>query len=187
METRECIRSRRSIRNFTEQDITGEVLSELLEAVRWSPSWANTQCWELVVVKEQAKKEKLAELLADRNPATKAVAQAPLVLIFCGRKGVSGYKKGRSVTEKGDWYMFDIGVACQSLCLAAHDMGLGTVQVGSFEHRNVDKLLNIPADVESVAIIPVGYPAKGSSAPPRKEIKDFVYLESFGNNLKTLD
>ncbi|MGI5876328.1 MAG: nitroreductase family protein [Dethiobacteria bacterium] len=186
METRECIKNRRSIRNFTEQEITGDVLSELLEAVRWSPSWANTQCWELVVVKDHAKKEKLAELLADRNPATKAVTQAPLVIVFCGKKGKAGYKKGTPVTEKGDWYMFDLGIACQNFCLAAHDMGLGTVQVGSFDHQGVNKLLGVPADVESVAIIPVGYPAKESTAPPRKEINEFVYLDNYGNNLETL-
>lgn len=183
METRECIKSRRSVRHFTEQEIPEEIFSELLEAVRWSPSWANTQCWELVVVKDRAKKEKLAELLAERNPATKAVVQAPLVLVFCGKKGVAGYKKGMPMTKKGDWYMFDVGLACQNFCLAAHDMGLGTVLVGNFDHRGVDKLLNITGDVESVAIIPVGYPAKESQAPPRKQIGDFVYLESYGNKM----
>ncbi len=180
METRECIKNRRSIRNFTNQEISEEILRELLEAVRWSPSWANTQCWELIVVREQANKEKLAELLAERNPGTKAVVQAPLVLVFCGKKGVSGYKKGVSLTNKGDWFMFDVGVACQNFCLAAHDLGLGTVQIGNYDHQSVDKFLNLAGDVESVAIIPIGYPAKESIAPSRKEIENFVFLESYG-------
>ncbi len=183
METKECIKNRRSVRNFTAQEIPGETLLELLEAVRWSPSWANTQCWELIVVKDKAKKEKLAELLSERNPATKAVVQAPLVLVFCGKKGVSGYKKGVAASNKGDWFMFDVGIACQNFCLAAHDLGLGTVQIGNFDHRGVDKFLNLSGDVESVAIIPVGYPSGDSAAPPRKEIRAFVFLESYGNKL----
>ena len=183
METRECIKSRRSVRNFHDREIPEEVQAELLEAVRWSPSWANTQCWELIVIRDGARKEKLAELLAERNPATKAVVQAPLVVVFCGKKGVSGYKKGAPTTKQGDWYMFDVGVACQNFCLAAHDLGLGTVQVGSFDHQGVDKLLDIAADVESLAIIPTGYPAKDSPAPSRKETGDFVYLESYGNKM----
>jgi nitroreductase len=183
METMECIKKRRSVRNFTNQEIPEKILFALLEAVRWSPSWANTQCWELIAIKDEAKKEKLAELLAERNPATKALVQAPLVLVFCGKREVSGYKKGMPMTKKGDWFMFDVGVACQNFCLAAHDMGLGTVLIGNYDHPGVDKLLNLTEDIESVAIIPLGYPAKDSAPPPRKKISDFVFMESYGKKM----
>ncbi|NLV21220.1 MAG: nitroreductase, partial [Syntrophomonadaceae bacterium] len=85
METRTCIKERRSMRKFTEQEVSDEQLHELLEAVRWSPSWANTQCWEVVVIKDQARKEQLAAMLSEKNPATKGVVQAPLVLVICAR------------------------------------------------------------------------------------------------------
>ncbi|NLV21221.1 MAG: nitroreductase, partial [Syntrophomonadaceae bacterium] len=85
METRTCIKERRSMRKFTEQEVSDEQLQELLEAVRWSPSWANTQCWEVVVIKDQARKEQLAAMLSEKNPATKGVVQAPLVLVICAR------------------------------------------------------------------------------------------------------
>ena len=181
MDTRECIKSRRSVRRFTDREVGEALLQELLEAVRWSPSWANTQCWELIVVKNKDSRGKLAELLAENNPATRAVVEAPLVLVFCAKKGVAGYKKGTPMTNKGDWFMFDVGAACQNFCLAAHDMGLGTVLVGNFDHLGVDAFLNLKDGVESVAIIPVGYPAREVSAPPRKEINEFVYRESYGN------
>ena len=180
METRECIKSRRSVRSFTSQEISGEILRELLEAVRWSPSWANTQCWELIVIKEKVTKEKAAELLAEGNPATKATRQAPLLFVLCGKKGKAGFKKGAPMTNKGDWYMFDLGIACQSICLAAHDLGLGTVIVGNFDHQGIDKLLNISDGTESVAIIPIGYPDGEGAVPSRKETGDFVFNESYG-------
>lgn len=183
METRECIKSRRSIRRFTEQSISDETLTELLEAIRWSPSWANTQCWEMVVVKDQATKEKLADLLHPNNPATKGVLGAPVVFVACGKKGVAGYKKGETQTNKGDWYMFDLGIACQNLCLAAHDLGLGTVHVGSIEHQKIDELLGLPEGVESVEVIPVGYPVKEGSAPPRKELNEFIFIDKYGQKL----
>ena len=179
METLQCIKGRRSIRHFTEQEVSEEILQELLEAVRWAPSWANSQCWEIIIVKEKENKAKLAELLAEGNPATKATIQAPLVLVFCGKKGLAGFKKGVAMTNKGDWYMFDLGLACQNLCLAAHDLGLGTVQVGNFDHEGVDKLLNISDGAESVLIIPLGYPAKEGVAPPRRGIDGFVYRERY--------
>jgi len=45
---------------------------------------------------------------------------APVVLVICGTKGLSGYYNGQASTEKGDWLMFDLGIAMQTLCLAAH-------------------------------------------------------------------
>lgn len=183
METRDCIKSRRSVRRFTEQPVTDEMIMELLEAIRWSPSWANTQCWEIIIVKDQKGKENLTKLLAENNPAAKGLIEAPLVMILCGKKGISGVKRGEMQTDKGDWFMFDLGIACQNLCLAAHDMGLGTVHIGSFDHKGVDQLLGLPEDICSVEIIPVGYPAKEPNAPPRKELASFVHAEKYGQTL----
>lgn len=180
METRECIKTRRSIRRFTDQPVPDEVLAELLEAVRWAPSWSNTQCWEIIVVKDDETKQQLAGLLAENNPAAKGVKDAPLILVLCARKGVSGYKKGELDSIKGDWCMFDLGIAAQNLCLAAHDMGLGTVNVAWLDNKGVDELLNLPEGIESFEIIPVGYPAREGNAPPRKELSEFVHLGRYG-------
>ena len=184
METRTCIKERRSIRKFTDQAISDEQLQELLEAVRWSPSWANTQCWEVVVIKDQTDKEKLSAMLSEKNPSVKAVQQASLVLVLCAKLGVAGYEHGENVehafaTDKGDWFMFDLGIACQNICLAAYDMGLGTVHVGHMNHKEIDQWLGLPENVCSVEVIPVGYPAKEGRAPARKKLEDFVYFEKY--------
>lgn len=180
METRACIKSRRSVRRFTEQAITDEQLQELLEAVRWAPSWKNSQCWEVVVVKEQTNKEKLVQMLRENNPAAKGILQAPLVLVLCAKKGIAGIKNGEAETNKGDWFMFDMGIAGQNLCLAAQDMGLGTVHVGHIDHKAVDQLLELPDNICSVELIPLGYPAHESKTPPRKELGNFVHSEKYG-------
>ncbi len=179
MDTLTCIKTRRSVRGFTEQDVTDEILEELLEAVRWAPSWHNTQCWEVVVVKDKKNKEALIEQLAPGNPAAKGLKEAPVVLVFCARIGVSGYIKGSPLTIKGDWHMFDMGIAGQSFCLAAHARGLGAVHVGGFDHKEVDKILGLPEAVESVEIIPLGYPIHPGVKPARKEINQFVHYEKY--------
>ena len=68
----EIIKGRRSIRKYQDKDVPDESLNKILEAVQWSPSWANTQCWEAIVVKDPAIKEKLQGTLI-KNPATKAM------------------------------------------------------------------------------------------------------------------
>ncbi len=180
MELAEAIRGRRSIRKYKPDPVSEETLKTILEAVRWSPSWANTQCWEVIVVKDTEMKSKLAETLTQTNPARNAMTEAPLILVLCGKKGVSGFKKGEAATVKGDWLMFDTGIAMQNLCLTAHALGLGTVIIGLFDHKKTEEILGVPPDREVVAMTPLGYPVAESPTPKRKEISEFVYYDKYG-------
>lgn len=176
----DVIKGRRSIRKYREEEIPDEVLHKVFDAMRWSPSWANTQCWELVVVKKPENKERLQETITKAvNPAFKAVTQAPVVVALCGKLQSSGYYKGEVTTKFGDWIMFDLGIAAQSLCLAAYDLGLGSVIIGRFDHDKAAKAVNLPDGYELVALIPLGYPAKESSPPKRREVGEFVHEEGF--------
>ena len=80
---------------------------------------------------------------------------------------------------KGDWLMFDTGIAMQNLCLAAHSLGLGTVVVGLFDHKKVEEILGVSQNAEVVAMTPLGYPATEGSAPKRKELSEFVFYEKY--------
>lgn len=173
------VKGRRSIRKYQEKNIPEHALEEILESVRWSPSWANTQCWEVIAVKDAEKKAELAETLGRTNPAQRAVAQAPVVLALAARLRSSGYYKGKVTTKFGDWFMFDIGVATQSICLAAHNLGLGTVIVGMFEHDRAKGVLEIGEEYEVVVLIPLGYPNQAPPAPKRREQGEFTHFDRF--------
>lgn len=175
MEVLEAIKGRRSVRRFKAEAVSKETILELLEAVRWAPSWANTQCWEVILVAEPEKKAALAETLTHANPAKEAMIEAPWVVVFLGQKGKAGFYKGRPLTSKGDWLMFDVALAVQNLCLAAYARGLGTVIVGAFEAERVAEVLMVPDDREVVVMLPVGVPAEQPPAPKRKELEAFTY------------
>jgi len=102
-----------------------------------------------------------------------------VVLALAGRLKESGYYKGEVTTKLGDWFLFDLGIAAQSICLAAADRGLGTVVVGLFDLDAAAAVLGIPAGVQLAAMIPVGRPAKESSAPKRKEISEFTHKDRY--------
>jgi nitroreductase len=182
MDLMEAIKGRRSIRKYKPDAVPEEVLQKVMEAVRWSPSWANTQCWEVILVKDPNVKAELANTLTTTNPARSSMTDAPIVIVLCGKKGVSGFKKGEAATVKGDWLMFDTGIAMQSLCLAAYGQGLGTVVVGLFDHKKAEEILGVPQNIEVVAITPLGYPASEGTAPKRKEFSDFVFYEKYLGN-----
>jgi len=176
----EIVKTRRSIRKYEDRKVPPETLTAILEAARWSPSWANTQCWEIVVVHDPGVKQRLQATLPPKgNPAAGAMVQAPVVLALCGRLKSSGYYKDQATTKFGDWFMFDLGIACQTICLTAHALGLGTVVVGLFDHARAKAVLNVPEGYELVAMIPLGFPAKISSAPNRREMAEFTHQDSF--------
>lgn len=173
------IKGRRSIRRFQDKEVPQEIIERLLDSIRWSPSWANTQCWEIVIVKDPATKEKLKETIGSTNPSSKGFMEAPLIFAICGKVKSSGYYKGQTTTKFGDWLLFDLGIATQSLCLAAFDAGLGTVIIGMLDHDKAKEVLGVEEEYEVVALIPVGYPAKESAAPKRREIGEFTHYGKF--------
>ena len=179
MNVLEAIRERRSVRRFTEEPVSQEDLTKVLEAARWAPSWVNVQPWKIIVVKDAGKKEALKQTLLPHNPAAKAFDQAPLLLVLLGERGKSGQYGEGFATDKGDWYMFDVGIAAQNVALAAHSLGLGTVHVGAIDHKKAAEFLAVPEGFEVVEILPLGHPTFGPKSPPRKELKEFVTYEAF--------
>jgi nitroreductase len=179
MDVLSAIKTRRSVRHYRGDMVNEEDLSAVLEAARWAPSWANTQCWRFVVVRDPAVKAKLAGTLNPGNPATAAITEAPIVIAACAELGRAGYKRGEVCTDKGDWFMFDVALAMQNLALAAHSLGLGTVHVGLVDAGKAAEILQLPPGAVFVEMTPLGYPNEESKAPPRKEISEIVFHDRY--------
>jgi nitroreductase len=182
MEFLNIIAGRRSIRIYQEKEVPDELLDAVLEAVRWTPSGGNIQPWEVIVVRDQENKKRLQETLGGYNPARKAVVAAPILLVLCAREKIPDtYRKEKDIrTKYGDWwFLFHLGSAAQSLALAAHALGLGTVMVGYFDHDRAKEILQVPEGYEVVLMTPLGYPAKEPKAPPRRNASEFCHSERF--------
>ena len=180
MEVMPAIKSRRSIRCYKSTPVKEEDLEVILDAARWAPSWQNTQCWRFIVVQDRVIKAKLAETLGLGNRATSAIREAPVVIAACAELGKSGYRKGKLVTDKGDWYMFDVALAMQNLVLAAHYLGLGTLHVGWVDAKKAAEVLQLPEGIVFVEMTPLGYPDEEPEAPPRKELSELVFYDRYG-------
>ncbi len=176
MEFYQVIKERRSVRRYLEDDIPQDMLERILEAARWAPSWANYQCWRFIIVKDQAKKEKLAEALPEKNPAGKGFVQAPAVVVLCGDPSASGSKDGK------DYYLLDAGLAMEHLVLAAKAEGLGTCWVAWMEEEVVRETCKVPEQYRVVAMTPLGYPAKEPKAPPRKDFEEVFFFDEWGES-----
>ena len=180
MEVLEAIKTRRSIRRYKTTPVDDRAIEVVLEAARWAPSWANTQCWRFIVVRDSKIKAELANITTYNNPSTDAIRNAPVVIVACAELGKSGYKDGEQASDKGDWYMFDVAVAMQNLALAAHSLGLGTVHNGLFDAEKAASILGIPQGFCAVEMTPLGYPDQEPKVRPRKELSEIVFYDKYG-------
>lgn len=183
MDIMEAIRERRTVRKFTEQEVSPEAVRELLEAARCAQSWANTQGWEFIVIRDKELIRSVTDQYGSTNPARACSEKASVVIVACARKDLAGFKNGEQRTKFDSWFMFDLGIAVQNLCLAAHSMGLGTVVVGSMNHDMIHELLFLPPEYEVVVSIPIGYPAQIPQPKGRKELFEIAHLDRFGRPL----
>jgi nitroreductase len=190
MDIFKAIKTRRSIRKYLDKPIEDEKLRQVLEAVRMSPSWANSQCWRLVIIKDRAIKEKISSLSYvesffapmgyKSNPSMKALADAPVVIVLCADPAQSG------TLWDQQYYLVDSGLAAQNLMLTARGLGLGSVFVGVHEEGKLKQLLDIPNAIRIVGLLPVGYPAEEpKEGPVRKPLEEFCFSERWSAKLRS--
>lgn len=180
MDVFEAMANRRSVRAYTDEPVDEADLLRILEAGRNAASWANTQCWEIVVVTNAETRAALQQTLSATNPARAAMLEVPVVLAACGRTGRAGFKQGRATTVFGDWLMFDVALFLANVTHAAHALGYGTVHVGLFDHEAAGRILGLPEEVKVVELMPLGRPAGPASPRPRKTVDEFLHRERFG-------
>ncbi len=175
MTAKECIKGRRSIRTFSEEPVSHDLIAEVVETASYAPSWKHTQIVRYIAVEGELK-DKIAACTSAYARNGEIIAAAPMVMVVTIIKGRSGFERdGSFSTHRGEgWQMFDAGVASEAFCLAAHEKGLGTVIMGIFDDDKVAELLELPEGRDVIALIPVGYPAETPTAPRRKPVEEMV-------------
>ncbi len=173
----ECIKERRSIRDFEETAVPHALIEEIVGAAAFAPSWKNTQITRYIVVESRDQIDLLAEQcvmgFAPNTATMKRAAALVLVTMVTGRSGFE--RDGSFSTSKGDrWEMFDAGIATQTFCLAAHAKGLGTAILGIFDEKKVEELFGLPEGQQLAAIIALGYPKGQAVAPRRKSVEELL-------------
>lgn len=170
----DVVAERRSIRAFKAEPVEVEKLNKILEATNLAPSAGDLQAYEVVVVKDQKVKERLAKAALNQW----FIAEAPVNIVFIANPARSMYRYGRRGAEL--YCIQDATIAATYAQLAAHALGLGSVWVGAFNDDEVREAVGIGRDMRPVAIITIGYPDEVPEATPRRRIEDLVSVERFG-------
>ena len=178
MTAKECITGRRSIRQFTDQPVSHEILSQIVETASYAPSWKHTQIVRYIAVEGELK-QKLSKCTSGYPKNGEIMENAPMVIAVTIIKGRSGFERdGSYTTNRGDsWQMFDAGIAAQTFCLAASAYGVGTVILGIFEEDEIAKRIHLPEQETVAALIAAGYPNEAPQAPKRKSVEELLRFE----------
>jgi len=217
MDIAAAVKERRSIRKFKPDPVPQELISEIIEKACWSPSWGNTQPWELYVVSgeplEKFKKANRERCLADESPTPEIampeiwpdilkkryvdVGKSVLYSLSIDREDVGSRNQyyadmfnlfgapcmvlvclGKSL--KVEYAMLDVGLIMQTICLLAHDKGLGTCMLAASVRYPglLREILPIPEDRVIVIGTAMGYPDRESPVNnferKRAELDEFV-------------
>jgi len=187
MELQKAIESRKTVRKFTDHYIPNEDLKKILDAARRAPSWANTQVWEFVVLRDRELIGQVTECYSPNNPSRKCSIDASAVIVVCAKLNVSGCLGGKPLTPFNEWYMFDLGMAVENMCLRAHDIGLGSVVVGSMDHEKIAEICKVPDDYAVVVTVPLGEPLDPEKpGAKKKELYESIHLNAFGEHFPAL-
>ncbi len=166
----DTILKRRSVREFTDSPVSTEDINSILNAGRWAPSGLNNQPWRFIVIR---KKDTIMQL-SECTHYTKVVAGAPL-LIAVYLDTENSYSHTKDVQA--------VGAAIQNMLLASCELGLGTVWLGEIlkQGDRVNSILECPESFELMAVLAIGTPVPKERTSPRKELKELVFEEKYGN------
>lgn len=172
MDAQTCILTRRSVRKFTPEPVSRAQIEQIISLASYAPSWKNTQISRYIAIEDKELKADIAEKFCP--PGTNnafIIGSCPVLIAQTFLKSRSGFERSGAFTtdRKDGWQYYDCGIAAQTLCLAAHDLGLATVIMGVFDRKGLEKYLSIPEEQELMALIALGHPAETGAAPKRKD------------------
>ena len=170
----ENIRTRRVVREMTDEPVTREQIETILDAARWAPSGGNLRPNRYIVIED----EETRRLIRLVSPGM--FQHAPVLILICTNGDVL---VEHSLPETDRALLIDIGTAAQTIMLAAHALGLASGPVTSFSQAAIKVILNLPDSYSPEMFICIGHKAasarRGMKAWRKTSWRDLTHWERF--------
>jgi nitroreductase len=206
MDLFDAMSTQRAMRRLKPDPVPDSVIRQLLDLAICAPSGGNRQGWSFVVVRDPATRARLGELYREAwgeliklpyyADASKAPPDSPAGRMLASARHLSEHLGEAPVlilacivVDAGTRPNLTTGAsvypAVQNLMLAARALGIGSclTTIHRFRDPQVKALLGIPADVETAALIPLGYPRGKFGPPPRRPVTEVAYSDRWGQAL----
>ncbi len=179
MDVKKAITTIRSIREFKPEPVSDDVLLEILETARWSPSPVNSQPWRFIIIRDKGTLKKL--MTHAKYGGHLLAAPMAIAIVVTPVEGFHWYNEIEENKYAG-------AVAAANLMLAAWEKDVGTGWV-SIEKDKVNEILGVPRNHAVVTVMPIGYPVKVEpySEDDRKPLETMIFSEKFGERFPRID
>ncbi|MEG0283936.1 MAG: nitroreductase family protein [Erysipelotrichales bacterium] len=174
------IYERRSIRSYTNKDVSDELVSKVIDAARVAPSGSNNQPWRFIVVRDEVKRAQISKVCENQE----WMNQAP-VHIVCIAEGASrGINDDILFDEQTNGLdakrlIRDTSIGITHLILEAQHLGLGTCWIAWFDEIDIKTVMNLPQNTYVVGVITLGYATNKVKARNRKELSEIMFFEEY--------
>jgi len=189
----ELLRQRSSLRRFQDRPVPPEVLQDILEAGRLSPSGGNEQAWTFGVISDPQLISEIAEIAHRQD----WIARAPLLIVLCTLP-VEDERGGRDIQiqrypalaeriralEPGLYWALNqeehqTKIAGTHMALAALEHGVGSCWVSRFDVAALATRLHLPPGILPAEMLAFGYPAGPQQAAPKKSLEELVFYNLY--------
>jgi len=161
----EQLLKRRSVRKYKKEQISEEVIQNILEAGRQSPSATNIQPWHFILLKEQEAKEACS--FGGFNGWT---IDSDFIIVGL-------YKPSQPMMDH--YALMDVTIALQNMVIAGALQGVGSCWVGAWDDAKLRKVIGLPLDYKIVGLVPFGIPDGLPPQPNKKPLESFVHYEKW--------
>ena len=169
MELKETLLKRRSIRKFTDQPVSKEMIEELLHAAMSGPSACNKRPWKFYVIRNQEVCEQL------KTASRFSKISANLAIVVCGDL------TRRLPKAFASYWIQDCSAATENILLRVTDLGLGAVWCGLHPQKvaeaKVSEILNLTENEIPLSLIWIGYPDEEVEARDQYEEDRVYYID----------
>jgi len=160
---------RRSIRSYTNKEVSDEAVKELLKAAMAAPSAGNQQPWEFIVTRDSQTFQEIMNI----HSYAQSLKEAQVAIVVCGDTAKEKYP--------GYWVQ-DCSAATQNILIKAENLGLGAVWLGVHpiddRVKGVKEIFNLPETVIPLSIISIGYPAQ-KPEPANRYDESRIHMNRF--------
>ena len=185
MNVKQTIQARRAYRSLEPVEITEELIRDLAESARLTPSCFNNQPWRFVFAHDPEVLKKLHGAMSRGNDWVQA---ASMIIAVFSREDLDCRIKGRN------YYLFDTGMATAFIMLRATELGLVAHPIAGYREDQVKEILDIPEDMRVITLVIVGQHSETISPllsekqveseeerPERLPLEEFAYVNVFGS------
>lgn len=160
------IKTRRSIREYTDKVPADDIVKVVIEAGRWAPSGLNNQPWRFVIIKDKTAIDKIAAFTKYSGTIKSAPA---LIAVFMDKN--NSYNRDRDLQS--------VGACIENMLLATHSLGLGACWLGEILNRKdeVAEFFNLPKSYELMAVVSLGYPKSRKQTASRIPLSKLIHSE----------